>query len=254
MQLLETSAGVGRWETEAIERVDAHWSRFLGVDESALRTPGIIVTPHAALHGYRGIWFFVRGRSAVVSVPSEMVVQLERDLGDTVAEELLYPDAAVRIVGPGAGDIVGPSFQGWLPEDRFRPVRPVGVRRLQPSDTESVRGFQASFPPEDWDHGGIDLRASDVWASFEAHEIVALGQLRPRSGAVDPGLITHPDHRGRGHGLRLVSAMAEAALSQDRLVLFQTLVSNVAAVSIARRLGFARYATLLAVRLARDAG
>ena len=54
--------------------------------------------------------------------------------------------------------------------------------------------------------------------------------------------------------MRLVSAMAEEALSAELLVLYQTLVSNVPAVSLGLRLGFERYATLLAVRLAPDSG
>jgi predicted GNAT family acetyltransferase len=86
--------------------------------------------------------------------------------------------------------------------------------------------------------------------------VVALAQLRAHpDGAVDPCVITHREHRGRGHALRLVSALAREALSAERLVLYQTLVSNAPAMSLAHRLGFDRYATLIAVRLAssRDA-
>ncbi|MGH0035673.1 MAG: GNAT family N-acetyltransferase [Myxococcota bacterium] len=210
--------------------------------------------PHAALHGYRGVWFFVRSGSAVVSAPPDWVDPLEQKLASAVAQELLSPDSAVRVVGRAAGAVVGPSFQGWLSADRFRPVPSHGVERLSESDVESVRAFQASCPHEDWDHGGINLAAAPVWASFRESGIVALGQLREHSdGAVDPGVVTHPDHRGQGHALRLVGTMAQAALSQERLVLYQTLLANVAALSVARRLGFARYATLVAVRLTRDA-
>jgi hypothetical protein len=46
--------------------------------------------------------------------------------------------------------------------------------------------------------------------------------------------------------------MAGHALSEDWLVLYQTLLSNVAAVSLAFRLGFEPYATLVAVRFASD--
>jgi hypothetical protein len=47
--------------------------------------------------------------------------------------------------------------------------------------------------------------------------------------------------------------MAEEALSAGQLVLYQTLLSNEPAISIARRLGFEQYATLLAASLATDA-
>jgi hypothetical protein len=48
--------------------------------------------------------------------------------------------------------------------------------------------------------------------------------------------------------------MAEQALSTGQLVLYQTLLSNRPAVSLALRLGFEQYATLLAVRLVPEAG
>jgi len=48
--------------------------------------------------------------------------------------------------------------------------------------------------------------------------------------------------------------MSQEALSAGRLVLYQTLLSNGPAVSLALRLGVEQYATLLAVRLVPDAG
>jgi hypothetical protein len=236
------------------ERIDAHWSRFLGVPATALRNPGVVVTPHAELRGYHGVWFFVRGHSAVVSVPSEWVARVEENLGSAVAEELLSRASAIRALGDAAGEIVGPSFQGCLSAGNFRPVPLDGVRLLPESRAEVIRTFQSSCPREDWEHSGIDPAAPDVWASFQGVRVVALGQLRPHSGgAVDPCVITHPEHRGQGHALRVVGAMAEGALSAGRLVLYQTLLSNAPAVSLALRLGFERYATLLAVRLVPDA-
>ena len=244
-------------ETGATERIDAHWSRFLGVPASALRSPGVIVTAHADLHGYRGIWFFVRGYSAVVSAPSEWVARLERVCDSAPPGELVSRGWATRALGRAAGEMIGPSFQGWLPEAHFRPVAADSVQRIPESGAAVVSSLQSSCSPEDWEHGGIDAAAgvADVWASFRGAQVVALGQLRPRSsGAVDPCVITHPAHRGQGHALRLVSAMAKEALSAGRLVLYQTLLANVPAVSLALRLGFEQYATLLAVRLVPDAG
>jgi len=241
-------------ETDKAERVDGYWSRFLGVPASALQNPGVVVTPHAELGDYPGVWFFVRGRAAVVSAPPEWVVELERNLRTVAAQELAFPDSAARVVGEASGRVVGPSFQGWLPARRFRPVTPDSVQRLAESDADPIQVFQTSCPREDWDQSGIRLAAAPIWASFEEPAIVALGQLRPHSeGAVDPCVVTHPDHRGQGHASRLVSAMVHSALSRERLVLYQTLLANVPAVALARRLGFSQYATVVAVRLPRDA-
>ena len=221
---------------------------------SALQHPGVVVTAHGQLNGYRGVWFFVRGHSAVVSAPLDWVARLEQTCGSTLAEELLSPAAATRALGHAAGEIVGPSFQGWLPAGRFRAVPSDGVQRV--ADKEGVLAtLQSACSPKEWEHGGIDPQAAEVWASFQGEEAAALGQLRLRpGGAVDPCIITHPAHRGQGHALRLVSAMAQEALAAGRLLLYQTLLSNRPAVSLALRLGFEQYATLLAVRLVPDAG
>jgi GNAT superfamily N-acetyltransferase len=252
---LKIQAGVKEVRTDSTERIDAHWSRFLGVPASALQRPGVVVTPHAELSGYRGVWFFVRGHSAVVSAPPEWVSQLQRVCRSAAATELVSHASATRALRDAAGEIIGPSFQGWLSPARFRAVASDGVRRVASPRAAIISDLQAACSPTEWAHGGIDAGAAEVWVSLHGPQAVALGQLRPHSGgAVDPCVITHPAHRGQGHALRLVGAMAEEALSTGHLVLYQTLLSNGPATSIALRLGFEQYATLLAVRLVPDAG
>ena len=220
---------------------------------SALQNPGVVITAHRQLAGYSGVWFFVRGHSAVVSAPPDWVARLERSCGSTVAEELRSTAAATRALGHAAGEVVGPSFQGWLAVARFRAVPSDGVHRI--ADREAIlASFRSACSSTEWEHGGIDSRSAEVWASFREEKAVALGQLRPHpDGAVDPGVVTHPAHRSQGHALRLVSAMAQEALAAGQLLLYQTLLSNRPAVALAQRLGFEQYATLLAVRLVPDA-
>jgi GNAT superfamily N-acetyltransferase len=222
------------------------------VPASALRNPGVVITAHAGLAGYRGVWFFVRGESAIVSAPAPWVSRLERTLAASEARDLLAPGSAERALGAAAGEIVGPSFQGWLDPACFAPVAAQGVRGLAAeSAAEALRALRSSGSPTEWDHGGIDGAVGEIWSALDRDAPVALGRLRPHeAGAVDPCVFTHPAHRGRGHALRIVSAMAQQALSEERLVLYQTLLSNRPAVAIALRLGFQPYATLLAVRLA----
>jgi predicted GNAT family acetyltransferase len=129
------------------------------------------------------------------------------------------------------------------------------VRRLAHDREVAISAVRSSCSGTEWEHGGIAVGASEVWASFEGAQVVALGQLRSHTGgAVDPCVITHSAYRGRGHASRVVSAMAAEALSGGRVVLYQTLLSNRPAMSLAMRLGFEHYATLLAVRLRPGAG
>ena len=154
---------------------------------SALQRSGVVVTRHAELDGFHGVWFFVRGDSAVVSAPAEWVGPLKDKCGSAAAEELLSHASARRVLGPAEGQIIGPSFQGWLPAESFRPIASDDVRRLAESEAETIRAFQAACAHEEWEHSGIHPLRADVWASFKGEQVVALGQLRSRPGnAVDP--------------------------------------------------------------------
>ncbi|HME72351.1 MAG TPA: GNAT family N-acetyltransferase [Myxococcota bacterium] len=226
-----------------------HWSRFLGVPGSALQEDGIVVTQHAQLGSYRGVWFFVRENSAVVSAPPEWVAPLERALGSVELHQLLSPEFVGRVLGDAAARIIGRSYQGWLPPDRFVRTPSDRVRRLDETELGLAENVRAPSSPEEWEQGGIEIAGREVSAAFSGPQIVSLGQLRAQPGdAADPCIITHPSHRGHGHARRLMSTMVEAALSAGKLVLYQTLLSNGPAVSLAHSIGFNQYATLRAAR------
>ena len=104
---------------------------------------GNVVVAHAdALHDFRGIWLFVRGRSAVVSAPSEWVSRLAHSFASAVAPELLSAGVARSAVGDAAREIIGPSFQGWLSSERFRPVSSDAARLPVESAVERLRAFR----------------------------------------------------------------------------------------------------------------
>jgi len=209
-----------------------------------------VVTRHAQLGSWRGVWFFVRQNSAVVSAPVERVAQLERALASAEVGQLLSPEFVGSLLGGEAARIIGPSYQGWLPLEGFTPFLSDGVRRLDEAELGIAEGIRASCSPEEWELGGIELAGREVWAAFHGHRVVALGQLRARgNGAADPCVITHPAYRGSGNARRLLSTMVETVLSTGTLVLYQTLLSNGPAVSLAQRLAFEQYARLLAAPL-----
>jgi GNAT superfamily N-acetyltransferase len=149
--------------------------------------------------------------------------------------------------------VVGPSYQGWLPPGRLVPESGGDVPRVERAE-EFAEAIRVGCTDEEWSHSGINPLAGDAWVGFQDEHPVALGQLRERPGACDPCLVTHQGFRGRGFGTRVVSAMLEEAdANAERLVLYQTLMSNAGGLAIARKLGFQQYATLIAVRLSEGA-
>jgi len=234
--------------TDRLDRVDAFWARFLGVPVAALRAPGAVAASHATLAGWAGVYVFVREQSGVASAPPDRVAALRHALLQQPVSAWLDPRTARALVGADAGVAIGPSYQGWLEPPRFRAV-PGDVRLLTDADAPGLAALRAACSPAEWGHGGVEEGAGDRWGAFHGGDLVAVAGLRERAGALDPGVIVHPEWRGRGHGLAVASAAVKAALQRGALVLYQTLAANAPAVTIARRLGFERYAGHVAVRL-----
>ena len=62
------------------------------------------------------------------------------------------------------------------------------------------------------------------------------------------GLITEPEFRGKGYAKRVCQAASKFGEAVGYLMLYQTLLSNDAAVRVAERAGYKQYGTHLAVR------
>lgn len=230
--------------------IDAYWAGFLGVEPSALRTQGTTVVEHHRLGRYRGVWFFTRGSAVVVSAPSVQVDRLTNELRGVPRDTLLTAPYVSELFRAFEHRVVGPSYQGWLPPGALRQQPHGDVRRVQRVE-QFAEAIRNGCSDEEWRHSGIDASAGEAWVGFGEKRPVALGQLRQSPGACDPCVVTHRDYRGQGFGTRVVSTMLQQRGSKaGDVVLYQTLMANVGAISIAEKLGFEKYATLVAVRLA----
>lgn len=174
--------------------------------------------------------------------------------------------------------VVGPMYQGYAELADFKPSPAFDVRILRPEDAEPIRHlaracdaekpassltpirrdvmdrFAAASTHTEREHSGVDRAESALFASFEDKELAAVAHYSMwASDAASVGVLTHPSHRGRGHGKRVVSAAMTEAFERGHLVLYQTMVSNHASVALASSLGCRDYATTLAVHLSEPA-
>jgi GNAT superfamily N-acetyltransferase len=158
------------------------------------------------------------------------------------------------LFGPSFDRCIGPVFQGSLLAECFSPFESANVRVLTPHDSEAVDAFRAECAADDLSAPGIDGTTHYRTAFFDHGRIVALSGYRPWNDVVgDPCVLTHPQYRSRGCGAAVVSMTVKLALIEGKVPLYQTLESNIAAIKIARRLGYERYAQHFAVRLKTDA-
>ena len=100
--------------------VDRHWSQFLGVSPKLLHEPGVTVVPHHGLAGWRGVWFFFRGASCIVSAPEDWTERLS-SLRTVTSQRSLTDDVLMSIFGEHLGKVVGPAYHGHVNPERFRP-------------------------------------------------------------------------------------------------------------------------------------
>jgi GNAT superfamily N-acetyltransferase len=233
------------------EPYDRFWAEYLGVTPSDWSVPGVSVSAHVGLKGYCGVWFFRRLDRLVVTAPDGWVPHISRYLAnasryDGVAEEValreLFGDDFVRRVGP--------AFQGALIPERFRPVRSGNVRQPTAGDLPAIKAFRAECGEDVDAVSGLDGAVLHQAAYLQNGRVAAQSGYRPRNDhAGDACVLTHPGYRGRGCGTAVVSMTVELALAAGKLLLYQTLESNTAAVKLAQRLGYERYAQHVAVRL-----
>lgn len=229
---------------------DDFWSRFFGLDAVHLQTPGVSIVAHAHLGDYSGIWFFERCDSVVVSAPSGWVERLRCHVERLRVEPLPGSSLLREILGSEPQKVIGPAYQGYLPPGEFRSVREANVRRLGTQDEPALRDLRSACSEGDWDHSALAPANEPLFGYFLDGDLVAAsGSDHWTNDALNPGVLSRPDQRGRGFGAAVVSGVVESAIATGKLPLYQTLAANTASVRICERLGYRRYGTHLAVRI-----
>jgi GNAT superfamily N-acetyltransferase len=124
-----------------------------------------------------------------------------------------------------------------------------GVRLLGEADRSALDALRLAAGPTAWEHSAVDPDRPPVFGRFAGGALVAAATLEDAGEPVSSvGVLTHPGHRGRGHGRAVAAAATRAALDAGSVAHYQTLDANAPSVAIARALGFGRDATTLAVR------
>lgn len=236
-----------------------YWSKFFGLAVAELRVSGVRVLAHKELAGYNGAYIFKIADSITISVPDEIKASIESRLKSPELSEYLLSGAYLsgefaEHLFDNVDVVVGPCYQGCYSKHPDVESGNIAeqIKLLDPCDLGALDGLRQQVEPVAWDHSAI---AADkiTFGYFESGQIVAAACLDMWSEAVaNIGLVTHPSHRGKGYSKRLCVAATRHGIDQGYLMLYQTLLSNRAAVAVARDTGYLEYARHLAVRFAGD--
>ena len=235
-------------------RMHQYWSSVFGLSPEDFSASGLKVVPHAAgLIDYHGIYALAHGTTLALSAPPTLLTTLKSRTAALGADTSLL-ETLPHLFSDLLEQTVGPAYQGYLEPSGFRPCVLTQVHKLTPADKPSLSRLREACGETAWAHSGLAVEDEDVYGCFVGGELAAAGKaILWSEDTVNPGVVTHPAHRKRGYGAGVVTEIVKRSLEQRHLVVYQTLLDNRDALSIALRLGFKNYGRSLALRLREEA-
>lgn len=230
--------------------VDSYWSEFFGVEHLSKLTDPILVLPHRDLQGFRGAWIFKKQKQFIFSVPQAELDWVKEYVQRNQTSDFHALNVVQKLFGNRIERIVGPAFQGFMgPGDSLEFLADIQVIDFE-SQAADLQALASSAPDDEWSNSSIDRHPKNIFGIYVEDQLVAVSNYhlkRAFFGFI--GVYTHPLFRGLGYGRRVVQAAIVSMLQEQRTPMYQTLMSNTAAIALAKRLGFIQYGTSLAVRL-----
>ncbi len=124
-----------------------------------------------------------------------------------------------------------------------REATPADLRRLDEADASAFGDFARSSPADDLDEAFVELDHWLVFGFFDHARLVCAASMFPWRGTrlADLGVLTLPDHRGRGLARQTVRALCGSALAAGYEPQYRCQLDNTASAALAAAAGFTRY-------------
>ncbi|HYE99711.1 MAG TPA: GNAT family N-acetyltransferase [Planctomycetota bacterium] len=237
---------------DILHRVDRFWAGYFGCSPEDLNRRGVLVLPHRALEGYDGVLVFRHGETCVVSVP-EMTPEIERErLRKATPEQAFDPDFLSRNFVVWKDRVSPPAWVGILDPARYKAVATT-ARLLSRDDEKAVRGLAEGCGEIAWKQSKLTLDREPNFGLFLGDDLVAAsGYLAMGQTIAYIGVVTHPQHRGKGYARQVVTASVKHAFERNLIPMWRTPQANEAAVALAKAIGFEQYSSTRDVQLVED--
>jgi GNAT superfamily N-acetyltransferase len=239
---------------ETLETLDDYWADWLGCEPAALSGSGVTVVA-SRWPSERRVRCLFRG-DATVAVAPEAEVGAVRGRAAALADVDGRDPARLRSALALGGDRVtlGPQFVGYL--DGGTLVEPRAhdgefeTRPLERRDARALSRLRVACPHEEWAGrvGGFEVDGHEViHGRFADGRLVAVAAAGADDAVAGIGVVTHPDHRGRGHGRAVVTSVSRELLARGLVPEYRAHETWTGSLALARGVGFERYGTYVAV-------
>ncbi len=235
------------------ERVDNYWSNFFGFERDELRGTGIIVVPHNYLEVYNGAWIFKRKNQLILSVPQGIVNQIKDKVKKIKLESNnVFSESNLEyLFEKNIEKIIGPTYQGYYddPDAELQISKEVDKINFE-KHYKLIESLSKSGDEEGWANSGINKRNDGLFGYFYENKIESIACYNIIRGDVGfVGVYTNPNFRGMGFSYEVLKKAVRELSTKDKLIRYQTLISNKPSIRIANKIGFKEYANNMAIRL-----
>lgn len=237
---------------DTLRKVDAYWASYFGCTVEDLNGSSTRVFTHAALGSYDGALAFRHGDACIISVP-ESSPEIERAKLRAAKPAQAF-DAAflAKVFVINSDKVTGPAWVGVADKTSFKPAKSP-ARILTAADEAAMRELAEGCGETAWKQSKIAVDRQTNFGLFTGGKLVAAsGYLNMGGLLAYIGVITHPDHRGKGHAKSVVTASMTHAIEKGLLPMWRTLEAHDTAVKLAGAMGFQKYASTLDVQLTED--
>jgi RimJ/RimL family protein N-acetyltransferase len=224
--------------------VTEHWlPRDVAVDDVAVGECRVVIDDSLPATRSLTILEPVVG-GGIIRLTAARAASLELTGGQTVGGSALRSALEAENVRMNGADHLF-----YLPVDEHAVARSEvaseGTRQLTSEDAEPFAQFADLAPADEMDEAFVELDHWLVFGTFVDGQLVSAASMYPWNGTrlADLGVITLPEHRGRGLARRTVRAISARALSDGYEPQYRCQLDNLPSIALARASGFVPFGT-----------
>ena len=221
------------------DRIARHWAERLGCSTAALCEPGATIAEGPTDRTVR----LVQRDDTLVVVASEGVrdalVAEKESIPPQIASAAGRVERVLTAAGVDVEGIHGPYALAYADGSTFSPVES-DARLLVGADEAAFERLRERVPDDEWARASPAFRPGQTAGLFEDDELAAVATLT-HLPFPDVGVVVAPEHRGRGYGRAVVSAITETAFDADADAIVRYRTASPAAERLAESLGYERW-------------
>lgn len=222
---------------------DVHrlWAERYGCDPSDLERAGTRLVPRAQSADERGVHLWLIGEHRFAEVDPALSAALQDWLSRQPAtHQISVDEITAALPGETIQEVTTGHVYYLFPPD-LRPFEVPGVywlRSLTAADAPALATLHAACTPLEVDESYVEVDHLIAFGIFDGPALLAAASGYRWGGFLDPGVLTHPDHRRQGLGRAAVGTLARWAIDHNIIPQFRHNSDNPGSQSVAITLGF----------------